>query len=95
MRTLDKVRQDMMNLRSLVLSKGQTSHDKRKVHEVITKKLRQHASVCLYEQITRDLKAQYKWYDALCMWLGGYDLWDEQDRSLLKGCAEDYLEDVR
>lgn len=82
-------------LRMAVMAMGQGGKDKRKVHEVITKKLRQYASTCLYEQITRDLKAQYKYYDALAMWLGQAESWDNHDRALLKGCAEDYLGDVR
>ena len=89
------VANEMETLRMAIVSKGQSTKDKRKVHEVITKKMRQHASIVLYEQITRDMRAQYKYYDALGMWLGQANCWDDQDRDLLKRAGKDYLEDVR
>jgi len=75
-------------LRWKVLEKGQKTKDRTKVSSRL---LSLPCSPFLLVQIQRDRVAEYKYYDALCMWLGQEEYWTESDREILRGLVEEYL----
>ena len=77
-------------LRNAVLEKGQRTKDKTKINSEL---LGLFCSLPLLLQIQKDGHAGYKYYDALCMWLGQDEYWTEKDKKLLRGLAEKYLGD--
>ena len=81
MKTLEELRKE-------VLEKGQKTNDRTKVS---SKLLSLPCSLPLLIQIQRDGCAGYKYYDALCMWLGQEEHWTERDKDLLRMLAEEYL----
>ena len=76
-------------LRFKVLERGQQIKDTAKVNDDFLSPL---FSLPLRLQVRRDMRAGYKYYDALCMWLGQEKYWTERDRNLLRTLAERYLE---
>ena len=77
-------------LRWEVIETGQKTRDSRKIPSDV------HSNVplegLLKYQILQDSMRQYKYYDALGMWIGQSQFWTEEEQAYLKELAEDYLE---
>ena len=76
------------NLRWKVLEKGQRTKDKRKIPFSL---LLETPEGLLRFQMLEDFARQYKFYDALAMWLGQKHLWSESENYYLIWLAEGYL----
>ena len=87
------------NLRVKVIEKGQDTRDRRKIEEVLrdldlnlefNRILDRDLNFSI--QASRDIRAQYKFYDALGMWLGQNSFWTEETKSFLLKIASAYLD---
>lgn len=80
MKTLEELRWE-------VIKKGQRIGDRTKIADKIDPLF----TGPLKEQYARDKRAEYKFYDALGMWLGQADFWGSKNLLKLRELAEDYL----
>lgn len=49
-------------------------------------------STSFLHQFKRDAQAQYKFYDALGMWIGAKEYWSKEDLNFLEVLVKKYLE---
>lgn len=86
-------------LREQVLEKGNRTKDLRTILDImesmedIEDKLH-NSSFTMFSQIERDITAQYKFYDALCMWLGQVAYLELTDTQILIDIANTYLKEA-
>jgi hypothetical protein len=90
-RRIDMTKSEIDILRISVITKGQSSKDKRIVTQVIKNIQRTISSGNLMHQVLRDVRRQYKFYDALAMWLGQSEYWTEEDVKTITEWANSYL----
>lgn len=80
-----------------VLNKGQESKDNRNVSDYLLNSkvpmisVTANISFVLLTQIKRDAKIEYKFYDALSMWLGQWPNWSTADLDYLMAITNEYL----
>ena len=79
------------NLRWAVLEKGQKNKDRTKMSRIIIRKCPEGV---LQYQMVRDFQAEYKFYDALTMWLGQSQYWSDDENAYLVSLAKTYLTKV-
>ena len=87
---------NMEELRIKVLEKGKRTKDKRTIGDIfrqlsdISVEI-QYVSPNFQSQVMRDIVCQYKFYDALCMWLGQSDFYTHEDDRIMTTIANIYL----
>ena len=76
------------DLRWKVLEQGKKSKDRLKVS---LKCVLRAPEGILKVQMLEDFKRQYKFYDALAMWIGQRQFWSDKENAFLLSLAEEYL----
>jgi len=89
--------EEIEKLQGQVLETGQKLRDKRKTGELVFKSPMRDFSIGLSplaQQVERDVRAQYKFYDALTMWLGQTQHWSPEETRALIETAKWYLKHI-
>jgi len=76
------------SLRWEVLEKGQKNRDKVKVSFYVVQEA---PDGILKIQMIKDFQRSYKFYDALAMWLGQSQFWNDSENNYLVSLAKTYL----
>jgi len=77
-----------MELRRKVLETGQKNHDRRQIPLGV---ILDAPEGLLRVQMEMDFMKQYKYYDALCMWMGQSEVWTPEENEYLQKLVEEYL----
>ena len=81
---------------NLVISKGQKKKDKRVIYDFfldhkITSDFLSKCSIPFLQQLRRDANVDYKFYDALGMWIGQREVWSKDDLEVIREFVDLYL----
>jgi hypothetical protein len=80
------------DLRFKIIEKGQRDKDKRKINEFVDYTCLSEMSDNFLTQVVRDIYSNYRFYDALAMWIGQKEYWEKEDILVIEKLVEMYLE---